>query len=197
VQQHTYPLGNKFFETGFRRNKRSIAFLLPPTRAACTMVAVWKTDTVPAWTLVHMSRLCWTTPLRCAPFAKLQSQIWVKLECGSQISSGKCFQPVPIRRNWPQVSSTCFLLMASILLNRGTKKWPTSLRKVLLCSYQKTIVLLPSLFQVHQPVPAARNRETSIGEVLCHLLAAPDRKIRTLPFFPPIKEPVENGKVTR
>ncbi len=131
--------------------------------------------------------LCWTTLLRCAPFAKLRSRIWVKLKCGSQMSSGKCSQPVPILRNWPQVSNTYFLLMVSILPNRVMKKWPTSLRKALQRSYQKTTVLLPSLFQVHQPVPAARNRETSIGEVLCHLLAAPDRKIRTLPTFPPIK----------
>jgi hypothetical protein len=30
TQPHTNPLCNKFFETGFRRNKRPIAFLLPP-----------------------------------------------------------------------------------------------------------------------------------------------------------------------
>jgi hypothetical protein len=93
-----------------------------------------------------------------------------------------------------QVSNTFSLPMAYILLTKVTKKSLTSLRKALPRSCQKNRILLPSLFQVRNLAPVARNPATTIGEASCRQSAVLDQKTQTQHICQHIKAQEENGK---
>jgi hypothetical protein len=81
--------------------------------------------------------------------------------------------------------------------DQGYEKIAHVIAKSAAMQLSKNSVLLPSLFQVQQLAPVARNPVATTGEAFCRLSAVQDRKIQTMPISPHTQAPAESGKVIR